>query len=49
MTHHSRNAWEQYGKRELSVTEIDRLAGESSQTLYRYLRISRDKSSTSAA
>jgi DNA invertase Pin-like site-specific DNA recombinase len=44
-----RKAQEQYDKGELSVTEIARLAGVSRQTLYRYLTITRDQPSDSAA
>ena len=44
-----RKAQEQYDKRELSVTEIARLAGVSRQTLYRYLDISKDQKASSAA
>lgn len=44
-----RKAQEQYDKGELSVTEIARLAGVSRQTLYRYLNITGDQASSSAA
>ena len=44
-----RKAQEQYDRGELSVTEIARLAGVSRQTLYRYLTITGDESSRSAA
>jgi transcriptional regulator of acetoin/glycerol metabolism len=49
VSHHSRNAWEQYDKRELSVTEIARMAGVSRQTLYRHMTITGDQPSSSAA
>jgi DNA invertase Pin-like site-specific DNA recombinase len=42
-----RKAQEQYDKGELSVAEIARLAGVSRQTLYRYLEIASNRTSTS--